>query len=147
MGESYSRTLVETAAAMLLIPKPAGVLANNRFFYTKTLKKSWSAAETPYPKRAEYIPSILSQQEVTRLIERLTAAEIRQAGWGFDSFACMTSAMGCAEFPVETGSKFHLPIPDFSFYSINGHCNAARSVCRAADFAFARKPTSAAVSK
>jgi len=29
MGESYSRTLVETAAAMLLIPKPAGVLANN----------------------------------------------------------------------------------------------------------------------
>src|SRR6516164_8639591 len=35
-----------------------------------------------------------------------------QAGWGFDSFACMTSAMGCAEFPVGTGSKFHLPIPD-----------------------------------
>ena len=31
MGESYSRTLVVTAAAMLLIPKPAGVLANNRY--------------------------------------------------------------------------------------------------------------------
>jgi len=30
VGESYSRTLVETAAAMLLIPKPAGVLANNK---------------------------------------------------------------------------------------------------------------------
>ena len=29
MGESYSRTLAETAAAMLLIPQPAGVLANN----------------------------------------------------------------------------------------------------------------------
>src|SRR5262249_14080980 len=70
-----------------------------------------------------------------------------QAGWGFDSFACMTSAGGCAEFLVGTGSKSHLPIPDFSFYSINGHCNAARSVCRAAEFAFARKPTSAAVSK
>jgi site-specific recombinase XerD len=44
-------------------------LAALRFFYTKTLKKSWSAAETPYPKRAEHIPSILSQQEVTRLID------------------------------------------------------------------------------
>jgi hypothetical protein len=44
-------------------------LAALRFFYTKTLKKSWSAAETPYPKRAEHIPSILSQQEVARLID------------------------------------------------------------------------------
>ena len=39
-----------------------------RFFYTKTLKKGWSVAETPYPKRAEHVPSILSQQEVARLI-------------------------------------------------------------------------------
>jgi integrase/recombinase XerD len=44
-------------------------LAALRFFYSKTLKKSWSAAETPYPKRAEHIPSILSQQEVARLID------------------------------------------------------------------------------
>src|SRR5215471_4867228 len=44
-------------------------LAALRFFYAKTLKKSWSAAETPYPKRAEHIPSILSQQEVARLID------------------------------------------------------------------------------
>jgi integrase/recombinase XerD len=44
-------------------------LAALRFFYTKTLKKSWSAAQTPYPKRAQHIPSILSQQEVARLID------------------------------------------------------------------------------
>ena len=44
-------------------------LAALRFFYSKTLKKSWSAAETPYPKRAEHVPSILSQQEVARLID------------------------------------------------------------------------------
>ena len=44
-------------------------LAALRFFYSKTLKKSWSAAETPYPKRAEHLPSILSQQEVARLID------------------------------------------------------------------------------
>src|SRR5260370_20729327 len=44
-------------------------LAALRFFYTKTLKKGWSAAETPYPKRAEHVPSILSPQEVARLID------------------------------------------------------------------------------
>ncbi len=44
-------------------------LAALRFFYTKTLKKSWSTAETPYPKRAEHLPSILSQEEVAQLID------------------------------------------------------------------------------
>jgi integrase/recombinase XerD len=44
-------------------------LAALRFFYGKTLKKSWSIAETPYPKRAEHVPSILSQQEVARRID------------------------------------------------------------------------------
>jgi site-specific recombinase XerD len=44
-------------------------LAALRFFYIKTLKKAWSIAETPYPKRAFHLPSILSQEEVTRLID------------------------------------------------------------------------------
>ena len=44
-------------------------LAALRFFYIKTLKKGWSAAETPYPKSAEHVPSILSQEEVARLID------------------------------------------------------------------------------
>ena len=44
-------------------------LAALRFFYGKTLKKSWGAVETPYPKRAEHVPSILSPQEVARLID------------------------------------------------------------------------------
>jgi integrase/recombinase XerD len=44
-------------------------LAALRFFYTKTLKKAWSIAETPYPKRPLHLPSILSQEEVTRLID------------------------------------------------------------------------------
>lgn len=44
-------------------------LAALRFFYTKTLKKSWSAAETPYPKRADHVPLILSQEEVAQLID------------------------------------------------------------------------------
>jgi site-specific recombinase XerD len=44
-------------------------LAALRFFYVKTLKKGWGIAETPYPKRPFHLPSILSQEEVTRLID------------------------------------------------------------------------------
>jgi integrase/recombinase XerD len=44
-------------------------LAALRFFYCKTLKRAWSIAETPYPKRAFRLPSILSQEEVAQLID------------------------------------------------------------------------------
>jgi len=43
-------------------------LAALRFFYVKTLKKAWSSADSPYPKRAFHLPTILSQEEVARLI-------------------------------------------------------------------------------
>jgi integrase/recombinase XerD len=44
-------------------------LAALRFFYIKTLKKAWSVAETPYPKKSHRLPAILSQEEVARLID------------------------------------------------------------------------------
>ncbi len=44
-------------------------LAALRFFYVKTLKKAWSIAETPYPKKVLRLPTILSQEEVARLID------------------------------------------------------------------------------
>lgn len=44
-------------------------LAALRFFYVKTLKKAWSITETPYPKKAVRLPTILSQEEVARLID------------------------------------------------------------------------------
>jgi site-specific recombinase XerD len=40
-----------------------------RFFYIKTLRQTWSVELTPYPKKVQRLPSILSQEEVTRLIE------------------------------------------------------------------------------
>jgi integrase/recombinase XerD len=40
-----------------------------RFFYIQTLKKPWSIADTPYPKKAHRLPTILSQEEVAQLIE------------------------------------------------------------------------------
>ena len=44
-------------------------LAALRFFYSKTLKRAWSIAETPYPKWVFRLPTILSQDEVARLID------------------------------------------------------------------------------
>jgi site-specific recombinase XerD len=44
-------------------------LAALRFFYIKTLKKAWSIAETPYPKKSHRLPAVLSQEEVAQLID------------------------------------------------------------------------------
>jgi integrase/recombinase XerD len=44
-------------------------LAALRFFYCKTLRRAWSIAETPYPKKDHRLPAILSQEEVAQLIQ------------------------------------------------------------------------------
>ncbi len=44
-------------------------LAALRFFYSKTLRRNWSLADTPYPKRTHRLPTILSQEEVAQLID------------------------------------------------------------------------------
>ena len=44
-------------------------LAALRFFYVQVLKRGWSVAETPYPKKVLHLPQVLSQEEVTRLID------------------------------------------------------------------------------
>jgi len=43
-------------------------LAALRFFFVKTLKKRWTVDETPYPKKVRRLPTVLSQEEVARLI-------------------------------------------------------------------------------
>jgi integrase/recombinase XerD len=43
-----------------------------RFFFITVLKRSWSIADTPYPKRNFRLPKVLSQQQVGRLIESAT---------------------------------------------------------------------------
>jgi len=40
-----------------------------RFFFTRTLKRSWPIDLTPYPKKRTQLPVILSPDEVARLIE------------------------------------------------------------------------------
>ena len=44
-------------------------LAALRFFYTQAIKKAWSVADTPYPKKTRHLPSILSPEEVAHLID------------------------------------------------------------------------------
>ncbi len=44
-------------------------LAALRFFYTRTIKKPWSVADTSYPKKTRHLPSILSPEEVAHLID------------------------------------------------------------------------------
>ena len=43
-------------------------LAALRFFFIQTIKKPWSVADTPYPKQGLKLATILSQEEVARLI-------------------------------------------------------------------------------
>jgi hypothetical protein len=40
-----------------------------RFFYIQTLKRPWSIADTPYPKKVHGLPTILSQEEVAQLVD------------------------------------------------------------------------------
>ncbi|MGC1298860.1 MAG: site-specific integrase [Alloacidobacterium sp.] len=48
-------------------------LAALRFLYIQVLKRGWSVAETPYPKKVLRLPQVLSQQEVARLIDAAEA--------------------------------------------------------------------------
>src|SRR5882724_4151746 len=43
-------------------------LAALRFFYVKTLRRAWSLADTPYPRKTGSLPTILSQEEVAQLL-------------------------------------------------------------------------------
>ena len=43
-------------------------LAALRFFYIKTLRRAWSIADTPYPKKTRSLPTILSREEVAQLL-------------------------------------------------------------------------------
>jgi integrase/recombinase XerD len=72
-------------------------LAALRFFHTKTLRKAWSIAETPYPKKAHRIPTILSQEEVAQLIEA--------AGSPYQRMLLMTLHATGVRNPALTGLK------------------------------------------
>ncbi len=52
-------------------------LAALRFFFIKTLHKPWSVIETPYPKKVLRLPTVLSQEGVTQLINAASSSFYR----------------------------------------------------------------------
>jgi site-specific recombinase XerD len=50
-------------------------LAALRFFYGQVLKRGWSVAETPYPKKVLHLPQVLSQEEVRRILSLIAFHE------------------------------------------------------------------------
>ena len=44
-------------------------LAALRFLFVQVLKRPWTLAETPYPKRPSKLPTVLSQEEVAQMID------------------------------------------------------------------------------
>lgn len=70
LGPEHIRHYQAALLAQKLAPNSVGQqLAALRFFYIRVLHRHWSIAETPYPKRAFRLPLVLSQEEVTRLID------------------------------------------------------------------------------
>jgi integrase/recombinase XerD len=57
------------SAAVNTVNQRVGAL---RFFFIKTLKKTWSVDETPYPRRVIRLPKILSVEEIAQLIDSAT---------------------------------------------------------------------------
>jgi site-specific recombinase XerD len=49
-----------------------------RFFYVKTIRKSWGVEDTPYAKREKTLPLILSVEEVDQLINGAVEGVSRQ---------------------------------------------------------------------
>jgi hypothetical protein len=59
-----------------------------RSFYIQTLKKPWSIADTPYPKKRHRLPTILSQEEVAQLIDAAPTAFYRTVAGTVLGLAC-----------------------------------------------------------
>ena len=81
-------------------------LAALRFFYTQTIKKAWSVADTPYPKKTRPLPSILSPEEVAHLIDssqtrfhRMVLMTLYGTGYGAQSW------LAC-KFPISTADAW-----------------------------------------
>jgi len=56
--------------ARKLKPNSVGVhVAGLRFLFVTMLQRRWTVADMPYPKKPDTLPLVLSQQEVTQLID------------------------------------------------------------------------------
>jgi len=89
-------------------------LASLRFFYIHVLKRNWSIAETPYPKKVSRLPRTFSPEEAARLIEA--------ADYPFHRFLLMTLyATG-----ARRAEAAHLKVSDIDSQRMVVHVRVAR---------------------
>ncbi|MBB5344457.1 hypothetical protein HDF10_002436 [Edaphobacter lichenicola] len=104
-------------------------LAALRFLYIQVLKRGWSAAETPYPKKVLRLPQILSQQEVARLI-RATWARRSASSACFipGTRGCNIILMSTVSSPLEVWPRI-TPVgsPHDDLSSFQSRCSDASS--------------------
>ena len=80
-------------------------LAALRFFYVKTLRRAWSIADTPYPKKTRHLPTLLSREEVNSWSNCTSTGQgaqepIAVGPWRFEIFPCTDST-----FPIAGRSR------------------------------------------
>jgi hypothetical protein len=81
-------------------------LGGLRFFFIKTLEQSWSAELTPYPKKVLHLPSVLSREEVTTLIESApTPFQRTLLAHSIDGALCHRQLQNGARSMLPTSSK------------------------------------------
>jgi integrase len=56
-------------------------MAALRFLYVKTLGMTFMADQIPYPKRPKLLPTVLSQEEISRLLDGTRSLKHRALWW------------------------------------------------------------------
>src|SRR4029077_16691322 len=90
-----------------------------RVFFVKTLRRRYLLDDTPYPKAPQRLPSILSVEEMARLIEAADGLYHRTMLWSCIRPACgvpsccsgtsRTSTVGACSFTFDTGKVARRP--------------------------------------
>jgi hypothetical protein len=104
------RHIREYQAQLFTVQKLApGSVTNHlcalRFFYIQTLKKPWSIADTPYPKKRHRLPTILSQEEVAQQIVDIVDVPVIAAG-GIGDARGVIAALALGAEAVQMGTVF-----------------------------------------
>jgi site-specific recombinase XerD len=108
-------------------------LAALRFFYVKTLKKAWSITETPYPKKAVHLPTILSQEEVARLIDAALTPYHRALLMTLTRRVLAPLPVASAPRRVRAHPELRLPGQSQTCHQLATLLSVARRSCNSAD--------------
>ena len=81
-----------------------------RFLYVRVLKQKWFEEEIPPPKRRPYLPTVLSAEEITRMLDLTTNLKHWTIMAVFAS-PCKRSTAGCKPFSATCRSFIRVRLP------------------------------------